>query len=102
MVASKDDITLLLKLNKSQIQQFGAKSIGLFGSFMTNNQNDSSDIDLLVEFDKDKKNFDNFINLALFLEDLFGRKVELITTESISKYLKPSILNQVEYVNFTL
>jgi predicted nucleotidyltransferase len=45
-----------------------------------------------------KKNFRNFIHLAFFLEDLLNRKVELVTPESLSPYLKPNILKEIEYV----
>ncbi len=102
MVKNKNDITKLLLANKNQIQQFGAKSIGLFGSFVTNNQNDQSDIDLVVEFEEGKKTFNNYISLVYFLEDIFNRKVELVTPESISKYLKSHILNKAEYVPINL
>ena len=102
MVRSKNDITSIILENKVQIQEFGAKSIGLFGSFASDNQNDKSDIDLIVEFEKDKKTFNNFINLTFFLEDLFKRKVELVTPESISKYIKPHILKTTEYVSISL
>jgi hypothetical protein len=54
-------------------------------------------VDILVEFDPDQKTFDNFMQLAFFLEDLFDRKVDLITTESLSPYLGPHILREVEY-----
>jgi uncharacterized protein len=102
MVKNKNEITDLLLAHKNEIQQFGAKSIGLFGSFVTNSQNDRSDIDLIVEFEDGKKTFNNYISLVYFFEDLFKRKVELITPESISKYLKPHILSKTEYVPISL
>jgi uncharacterized protein len=46
-----------------------------------------------------EKTFDNFINLAFFLEDILGRKVDLITKESLSPYIGPRILQEVEYVS---
>jgi len=48
-------------------------------------------------FESGKKSFDNFMNLAFFLEDLLERKVDLITTESLSPYIGPKILREVEY-----
>ncbi|MBI5664740.1 MAG: hypothetical protein HZC49_06605 [Nitrospirae bacterium] len=42
--------------------------------------------------------FKNFIHLAYLLEDVLHRKVELITPESLSPYLKPHILKEIEYV----
>ncbi len=58
---------------------------------------DQSDVDILVDFDPSKKTFGNFMNLAFFLEDIFGRKVDLVTTESLSPHIGPRILDEVEY-----
>ncbi|GAB4469791.1 MAG: hypothetical protein OHK0037_28210 [Elainellaceae cyanobacterium] len=55
-------------------------------------------MDILVAFDPDQKTFDNFIHLSFFLEDLFGRAVDLITVESLSPYIGPHILDEVEYL----
>jgi len=52
---------------------------------------------LTVEFEEGKKNFDNFINLAFYLEELLGRKVDLLTPESISQYIKPYMEKEVIY-----
>jgi len=75
------------------------KKIGLFGSFVRNTQRDESDIDILVEFDQEKLSYDNFINLAYFLEDNLNRKVDLLTTDGLSPYIGPRILKEVEYVS---
>lgn len=39
------------------------------------------------------------MRLAFFLEGLFGRRVELVTTESLSPYIGPAILSEVEYAS---
>ena len=72
----------------------------MFGSFVRGEQTDSSDIDILVEFEPARKTFDNFIRMAFLLEQLLGRRVELVTPEALSPYLKPHILREVEYVPF--
>lgn len=61
-------------------------------------QDSQSDVDLLVEFEPGRKTFDNFMNLCFLLEDLFRRRVEPVTPESLSPYIKPNILEQAEYV----
>jgi predicted nucleotidyltransferase len=58
----------------------------------------ASDIDLLVEFEPGKKTFDNFMNLSFYLEELLGRKVDILTPQSLSKYIGPHILREAEYV----
>jgi len=98
VVQTKEELLGLILSHKDKIQKFGVTRIGLFGSFIKGQQSEDSDVDLLVDFDPKKKNFRNFINLAFFLEDLLNRKVELVTKESISPYLKPYILEEVEYV----
>lgn len=99
-VSNKEQIFSLLIQSETVLKQYGVATIGLFGSFTRNEQNSKSDIDFLVEFEKSKKTYKNFIELAFFLEEVFGRKVEIITPQSISQYLKPHIMQEVEYVAF--
>ena len=86
--------------NQKEIKAFGVSRLGLFGSFAADtNVHAESDVDLLVDFAPEKKTFDNFIDLSYFLESLLGRKVELVTTESLSKHIGPHILKHAQYVN---
>ena len=97
-VNSKQDIYDSIAGNRAVFNNYGVKSISLFGSFVKNSSNENSDVDLLVDFLPDKKSFDNFMDLAFFLEDLFGRKVEIITPQSLSKHIGPHILKELENV----
>jgi uncharacterized protein len=97
IVQNKHQIFKQLKEHKTKLQSFGVKRFGLFGSFRSGQQTTNSDVDLLVEFENGQKSFDNFMNLAFFLEDLFERKVDLITPESLSPHIGPKILREVEY-----
>jgi len=72
--------------------------ISIFGSFLTDSFTPESDVDVLVEFRPGMKTYDNFMELSYFLEDLLGRKVELVTPESLSPYIGPSILTRAEHV----
>jgi len=96
-VKDKQEIFTLLAENESQLQRLGVRRCGLFGSFARGEQGEQSDVDILVEFEEGRKTFDNFMGLAFFLEDLFGRKVDLLTPESLSPYIGPHILREVEY-----
>ena len=98
MIGNKEDILLVIKRNQNKIESFGVKRLGLFGSYVRNEHNPQSDIDLLVEFVQDRKTFDNFIHLSFLLEDALGHHIELVTIESLSPYIKPFILKEVEYV----
>jgi predicted nucleotidyltransferase len=83
--------------NIGKIKTYGVKKIGLFGSFIRNEQNAESDVDILVEFEEEKKTFDNYMDLKFFLENLFNHKVDLVVTEAIKPDLKPYILEKVKY-----
>jgi hypothetical protein len=100
IINTKKDLLDILISNKNTIRSFGVKELSLFGSF-TNQENvdNESDIDLLVEFEEGMKSYDNFIDLNYFLEDLTGRKVELLTHKSLSKFIGPHILEQLEHVS---
>ena len=101
-VQVKEEALSLLEEYRNEIKALGVKRLGLFGSFVSGRQRAESDIDLLVEFVPDKKTFDNFIQLVFFLEDLLKRRVELVTPESLSPYIGPHILQEVEYVTFVI
>lgn len=101
MIERKRDLFALLAKHQEQLKQFGVKRWGVFGSFARGQQNDRSDVDILVEFEQGKKSFDNFMHLAFFLEEQVGRRVELVTPESLSPYIGPHILREVEYASIS-
>ncbi|MGH9948069.1 MAG: nucleotidyltransferase family protein [Pyrinomonadaceae bacterium] len=94
---SKKEIFEELNRNRAALARFGISRYGLFGSFVREEQNEESDIDILVDFKPDEKTFDNFMNLAFYLEGLLGREVDLVTRESLSPHIGPKILTEVEY-----
>lgn len=96
--ADKQQILFTLAEQKSRLRAFGVGRLGLFGSFVRGEQTGDSDIDLLVEFRPGCKTFENFMDLSFFLEELLGREVEVVTTEALSPYIGPRILEEAEYV----
>jgi len=94
---NRERIFQIIREHKDQINQFGVKKIGLFGSYVTGKNTFDSDVDVLVEFEKGKKSFDNYMDLKFFLEQLFQRNVDLVTKDSVKKTLKSQILGSVEY-----
>ena len=98
---TKKDIVSAIQENRDKIKALGVRKLGLFGSFVREEQRPDSDIDLLVEFQPEQKTFDNFIQLSFFLEDILKQPVELVTTESLSPYLGPYIIEEVEDVSLT-
>ncbi len=78
---------------------FGVQSVGLFGSYVRNEQTEKSDIDLLIDFDPEKETFDNYMALCDYLDLLFrNEKVEIVTKNGLSPHIGPSILREVQYV----
>jgi predicted nucleotidyltransferase len=97
-VNSKIQLIQALMNNQTKIKSFGVKQLGLFGSFVRNEQTNDSDVDFIVEFEKEKKTYNNFLGLAEYLESLLGRKVEIVTPQSLSPFIGPHIIKTVEYV----
>ena len=95
---NKTELLQRILETRPQLVRLGVRSIGLFGSFVRNEQTPSSDVDILVEFAPGQHNFDNFMDVSLLLEDVFGRRVDLVTRESLSPYIGPHILREVERV----
>jgi len=90
--------TVLREIEKfaDVIKGYGVRRIGVFGSVVRGSAGRESDLDLLVEFSE--KSFDNYFGLKFFLEDLFGKKVDLVIAEDVKPRLKPRIFAEVEYV----
>jgi predicted nucleotidyltransferase len=80
---TKRDVISAIQENRDRIKAFGVKKLGLFGSFVREQQRPDSDIDILVEFQPEQKTFDNFIQLSFFLEDMLKQRIELVTTDSL-------------------
>ena len=97
-VTTKQDVLGRIQEHGKKIRALGVEALGLFGSFARGEQGTESDVDLLVRFRRDQKSFDNFMALAFLMEDLLGRKVELVTPEGLSPYLGPHILAEVQDV----
>ncbi len=98
-VEDKRSIIERLRRERTALASLGVLEIGLFGSFARGEQTPESDVDLLVEFTPQQHTFDSFMELSFFLEALLGRKVELLTRESLSPYIGERILAEVEKIH---
>ena len=100
VVETKDTVFSILRDHGEEIRALGVWRKGLFGSFARGEPDEESDVDVLVEFLPGRKKFDSFMRLICLLEQLFQRRVEAVTPESLSPYIGPRILREVEYVTF--
>ena len=78
------------------LKEFGLQQIWLFGSYVSNEATQDSDIDFLVDFAKEKKSLHNLVYLGDFLERLFKKKADIITPQGLSKYIGKYFLAETE------
>ncbi len=94
---NRDDILNKLRELKPFLKrEYSVKEIGLFGSFASDSARDDSDIDLLIELEKPIGW--KFFSLEIYLEQIFGRKIDLVTKNALRDRLKEDILNKVNYL----
>ena len=97
-MTNKEYILSTIKSKKPEIFRYGIRVIGLFGSYARDEQSEESDIDILIDFEPDKENFDNYMAVYDILERLFkNQKVDIVTKNGLSPYIGPMILNEVKY-----
>jgi predicted nucleotidyltransferase len=81
-----------LSENAKELRALGARWLALFGSFARDQARADSDVDLLV--DLDQHTFDRYMDLKLRLEDLLGRRVELVLVEKLKARVRDQILRE--------
>jgi predicted nucleotidyltransferase len=92
MKDTKKEILNALAANEAKIKSFGVRSLSLFGSSARGEDTSNSDLDFVVEFEK--KSFDSYMDLKLFLEELFQRRVDLVLADGIKPRLRATILKE--------
>jgi predicted nucleotidyltransferase len=93
-----DDITRIIAESREQLRsEFGVVEIGVFGSVVRGEQGATSDIDVLVEFDR-PIGFVRFMRLEERLTDLLGMPVDLVTKKALKPHIGKRILQEVRYV----
>lgn len=96
MMNKNDILNKLRELKPFLNREYSVKEIGLFGSFASDSAKADSDIDLLIELEKPIGW--KFFSLEIYLEEIFGRKIDLVTKNALRERLKEDILNKVNYV----
>src|SRR5699024_10986334 len=97
MLSQHEILEVLSENLKVWKSQYGVNRIALFGSYIHGEQNEMSDIDLLVEFEDQALTFDNYMDLKFNLEDLFQKSVDLVILDDIKPALKHSIIRSAKY-----
>ena len=92
------DIKMLLKSHKDELgSKYGVKEIGIFGSYVKEEQKETSDVDILVEFEKPLGLLE-FVALKNYLSDLLGVNVDLVMRKALKPNIGKRILGEVVYV----
>ena len=94
---SVTDIKKTLQQYKSNLQNdYAVKSLGIFGSFARNEESETSDVDILVEFEKPIGL--KFVDLADYLETILKTKVDLVSKNAVKPKLMAYINQDIQYV----
>jgi predicted nucleotidyltransferase len=93
-----ETIKEIIEKHKPEIRKRSHISeIGVFGSYTRGEQQDDSDIDILVSFEK-PIGFIKFMRLEFYLSELLGKKVDLVTKDSLKPHIGRVILEETQYV----
>lgn len=92
---NREEILKNLEENRETVRGFGVRHLGIFGSYARGEQNATSDMDFLVEFEKET--FDNYMDLKFFLEGLFGCRVDLVIADAVKPRLRKPIFEETIY-----
>lgn len=92
-----EEVKSILEINKSRLHEvYGVSELGVFGSYSRRSQNNNSDIDIMVDFDKQVGV--EFLELATELEKLLGLKVDLVSKNGIKPRYLEAVKEDLIYV----
>jgi len=90
-----EDLRKILQAHREELnRKYGVTEIGIFGSFIKNEQNDTSDIDILVDFNR-AIDLLTFVNLKNYLSDLLKVNVDLVMKKALKPKIGQRILQEV-------
>jgi predicted nucleotidyltransferase len=87
MPMRRDDILKTLRERRAEWERYDVDSLSVFGSFARDEAREGSDLDVLVEF-KHEPTFDSYMGLKFYLEDLFGRRVDVVTPDGLRSRMR--------------
>ena len=91
------DALRILEENHEQLERLGVEKIALYGSVARNEATAESDVDVLVELADEKLTLEGYMDLCFFLEDLFGRHVDVTTFRSLKPHWRDYVLADAVY-----
>lgn len=95
---TKENVLQVLRsVTDELLLKYKAQIRGIFGSVARGDENENSDIDVLVDF-TDKADLFDFVGLALFLEEKLHRKVDVVPSDTIKSELRNTVLKEAIYI----
>lgn len=93
----ENTIEILKAVTEDSLSKYKARIKAIFGSVARGDESESSDIDILVDFQEGADLFD-FVGLSLFLEEKLHRRVDIVPTDTIKKENRDVILKEAIYI----
>ncbi len=99
MVRNRNDIIVFLQTHKDEMEErFGVVSVGLFGSYARGEAREDSDIDIAIELRPEKKSLSNFFGIRRYLEEQFGKKVDLGIESTLKPLAREMVAKEIIHV----
>ncbi|MEW5929009.1 MAG: nucleotidyltransferase family protein [Gemmatimonadota bacterium] len=92
----RDEALRILREHRARLEGMGVRSLALFGSVARDEAGPESDVDLLVELDA--PTFSGYMDAKFYLEDLLGRKVDLVTLDGLRPRVRPYVEKDLIHV----
>ncbi|WP_241426392.1 nucleotidyltransferase family protein [Geobacter benzoatilyticus] len=90
---------MFLQKHKDELaQRFGVVSVGLFGSYARGEAREDSDIDIAIELTPDKKSLSNFLGIRRYLEEQFGKTVDLGIESTLKPLVRELVAKEIIHV----
>ena len=93
----KEIVEILKSLSDEIRKKYNARIVGIFGSYVREEQNEKSDLDILVSFFEGATLFD-FVRLSDFLEEKFNVKIDIVPVDTVREEIKGEILKEAVYL----
>ena len=87
---NREEVLDRLRCSEADLRRLGVRSLRLFGSVARGEATEESDVDLLVAFDG-SPTFSGFMALKIFIEDLLGARVDLVTESGLREGVRPQV-----------
>ena len=88
---NRTEVLDLLRTHKPTLaERFGVTELALFGSFARDTATDASDVDILVRYDGPATS-KSYFGVQFYLEDLLGRRVDLVTHKALRQEFRPYV-----------